>query len=337
MTADRVLLTGATGFVGGALYPHLRHAGYEIRGGTRDPERAARHMPDRDFVHYEALDPVATRNAMSGCRVAYYLVHGMGEQPAGAEGVPEEDYEERERRAATIFVAAAERADVERIVYLGGIPPRGEASKHLRSRLNTGEILRGGAVSCIELRASMIVGSGSASWQIVRDLATRLPVMVLPQWLKSQSEPVWIDDVAAALEAAASDDLWDSRHFVVPGPDRLSAREILRTVARLQSMDPVMIDVPLVTPALSSHWISLVTRADEALAAELVEGLTSDIVSGPEDTPYWSRMAHQPIPFGEAVRRTLATEDETDRSLSTRLVERAARAITRRPSDEQPP
>ena len=230
-----------------------------------------------------------------------YLVHGMGEGSG--------DYQRREIEGARRFARAAGTAGVKRIVYLGGISPAGEPSPHLRSRLAVGQELRNGPVPTVELRASMIIGHGSLSWLIVRDLAARLPVMVLPSWLRSRSEPVAIADVLTAL-VAATDAPMVARNasFDLPGPDVLSGHEILDETARQMKLRrPLAIEVPLLSPRLSSHWVRLVTRAKWTVAREVVMGLTHDLVS--RDAAYWRLIGHdERLSFGEAARLALAAE-----------------------------
>lgn len=186
-----VLLTGATGFVGGAVRAALNAQGWRVRCLTRDADRARRHQPELEWVQGDVGDQASCAAALRGCQAALYLVHAIGE---GA------GYHQHEVMAATTFSKAAATAGVQRIVYLGGVAPTaGAGSDHLRSRLDVGEALRAGSVKTVELRASMIVGHGSLSWLIVRDLAARLPFMVLPRWLKSRTQPVAIDDVVVAL------------------------------------------------------------------------------------------------------------------------------------------
>jgi uncharacterized protein YbjT (DUF2867 family) len=247
----------------------------------------------------DLLRPETLPAALQGIKVAYYLVHSMG----GGN----DDFRQLERRAAEAFVAAAAAAQVERIVYLGGPAPRGRPSEHLRSRLEVGEILRGGPVSTVELRASMVIGAGGASWQIVRDLAVRLPVMVLPKWLKSRTRPVALDDVVAALAAAADLPLAGSAWFDVPGPEVVSGRQILERIAALRGRRILTLEVPLLTPRLSALWLKLVARTDFALARELVVGLRDDLL--PEDDRFWTLIGHTPLlSFDEAARRALAGE-----------------------------
>lgn len=317
--SETVLLTGATGFVGRNLRPALGRAGLAVRSLTRRPDEARRRWPDQEWVAGDVEDPDSLRSALAGCAAAYYLVHGMS---SGRPG-----WADDEVRWARSFCAAAAEARVGRLIYLGGVAPRGAPSEHLRARLDTGAALRSGPVPCVELRAGMIVGSGSASWTIVRDLAARLPGMVLPAWLTNRSEPVSIDDVVAALVAAARLPLPASEVWDLPGPEVLSGEEILLTVARVMGRRPVMLRVPFVTPHLSSHWIRLVTRADHRLAAELVEGLTSDLVAA---RPFWP-VAGLPAParLAEAARTALAEEAGRLRP-GARAIEALAGFLSRR-------
>jgi uncharacterized protein YbjT (DUF2867 family) len=298
--ARRLLLTGATGFVGRALWPILARAGYEVRCLTRHVDSARRHWPDRHWVEGDVADPVSLARALAGCDAGFYLVHGM------AEG--DHDYRRREVAAAEGFARTAAAVGLGRIVYLGGLEPRKHASEHLRSRLEVGEVLRAGAVPTVELRASMIIGHGSLSWLIVRDLAARLPVMVLPRWLESRTEPVAIDDVVVALVRALDLELKASECFDLPGAEVLSGRQILeRTAAVMGLHRPLMIEVPVLSPRLSSHWVRFVTRANWAVAQEVVLGLTEDLLA--RDARYWQRIGHvERMRFDEAARRALAAE-----------------------------
>jgi uncharacterized protein YbjT (DUF2867 family) len=313
---EQVLLTGATGFIGRHLYPELLARGCRVVSATRDPAGAQQRFPDREFRKMDALDADSVQAAMQGCRAAYYLVHGM----AGGHG-----YEEVERRSAFVFRDAAERSGITRIIYLGGTRPRGPASRHLQSRLETGEILRSGRVLTLELQATMVIGGGSESWRIVRDLAARLPVMVLPKWLDSRSQPIAIDDVTFALCKALTLPLTSSQALPLPGPELLSARDILMRTARLLGSHPIAVRVPIVTPRLSSYWITLVTRADQRISEELVEGLRSDLVSESED--FW-RFApeHSRMSFDAAAQAALV-EEQRGLSLRSRVVERVIRAL----------
>lgn len=294
-----VLLTGATGFIGRHLWGELAASGYEVRCLTRDVERARSRWPERTWVAGDVSRPDGLP-ALNGCDAAFYLVHSMAERGG--------DFREREADAAQRFSQAAGAVGVRRIVYLGGLAPQGLPTEHLRSRLEVGEILRAGPVTAVELRASMIIGYESLPWLIVRDLAARLPVMVLPRWLNSRTQPVAIDDVTAALRGALDLPLDGSAWFDLPGPELLAGREILARTARLLGLRPAWcVEVPILSPWLSSHWVRLVTRADWSVAREIVIGLTEDLVA--HDDRYWALIGHQGlVSFDEAARRALAQE-----------------------------
>jgi uncharacterized protein YbjT (DUF2867 family) len=294
-----LLLTGATGFVGRAVRPALVARGWHVRCLTRDAERARARQPALDWVQGDVADAGSCARVLAGCRAGLYLVHGIGE---GA------DYHRHEVLAATTFSRAAAAAGLQRIVYLGGVAPAGAGSEHLRSRLEVGEALRAGPVSTIELRASMIVGYGSLSWLIVRDLAARLPVMVLPQWLKSRTQPVAIDDVVVALVRALELPLEGSASFDLPGPVTLSGKQILDETARVMGLEhPRMVEVPLLSPRLSSLWVRFVTRAQWSVAREVVVGLTQDLLA--RDDRFWWMIDHPTrMTFAEAARAALAAE-----------------------------
>ncbi|HWA73810.1 MAG TPA: NAD(P)H-binding protein [Polyangiaceae bacterium] len=293
------MLTGATGFVGGALSPALTENGWKVRGMTRDAEHARRREPALEWAQGDVADATSCARALDGCRAALYLVHGVGE---------EEDYDRREVATALTFSRAAASAGVERIVYLGGVAPAGVGSKHLRSRLEVGEALRSGPVKTLELRASMIVGAGSLSWLIVRDLAARLPVMVLPRWLKSRTQPVAIDDVVVALVRSLDLPLDASEWFDLPGPVILSGKEILDETARVMGLEsPRTIRVPLLSPRLSSLWVRFVTRAKWSVAREVVLGLSEDLLA--RDDRFWQLVGHPDrLSFAEAARLSLDAE-----------------------------
>jgi uncharacterized protein YbjT (DUF2867 family) len=299
-SGDTILLTGATGFVGRGLWPALARQGYQVRCMTRDAESARARFPQQEWVSGDISRPEMLARALQGCQAAYYLVHGM------AEGAP--DFRRREVLGAECFAQAAREAGLERIVYLGGVAPAGKPSEHLLSRLEVGQTLRQGSVPTIELRASMIIGYGSLSWLIVRDLAARLPFMVLPRWLQSLTEPIGIDDVVVALTAALEVPLSGGQWFDIPGLEVLSCQQILVRTARLLGLKPpVMLQVPVLTPRLSSHWVRFVTRAEWSVAREVVLGLGSDLLS--QSHAYWTLIGHSACcSFDEAARRALEAE-----------------------------
>lgn len=247
-----ILLTGATGFVGSALHPALARRG-PVRCLTRDAARARARLLRLDWVEGDVADEAACARALDGCSAAFYLVHSIGEQG---------DFRRREVEAARRFARAADGAGLRRIVYLGGVAPAALASEHLRSRLEVGEALRAGPVLTVELRASMIIGHGSLSWLIVRDLAARLPVMVLPRWLRSRTEPVAIEDVVVALTGALELPLEASAWFDLPGPEVLSAEQILVETARAMGLPPPLrFSVPVLRCARDSSAEEAPARA----------------------------------------------------------------------------
>lgn len=316
-----VVVAGATGFVGSHVVPALLAAGHTVRCGSRDPGRAAARRPDLDWVHLDVDRPDSLAGALRGADALVYLVHQM--QGHGLDLV------EDERASARRVLAAAESGGVRRIVYLGGPrPSRGEPSRHLAARLATGEALRSGAVSTIELQAGMIIGVGSESWVIVRDLALRLPVMVLPAWLRRRSQPIAIDDVVGAIVRSVELSGAESACLPLPGPETLSAREILLRIAAAEHMRPWMIPVPVLSPGLSSHWIRWVTRADHAIARQLVDGLTSDLVASGED--FWARCPDlERTPLDRAIARALADEPRASLPRWQRRWETCARLLSR--------
>ncbi len=305
--ARRVLLTGATGFVGSYAFATLRSAGFELRCASRNPKSARQRHPERDWVRLDVERPETLGQALRDIDVVIYLVHAMGKHGA--------DYAEVEGQAARALARAAEDAGVGHIVYLGGVEPAGPASKHLRSRLETGRILREGEVPTLELRAGMIVGEGSESWQICCDLA-RLPAMILPQWLRTRSQPVAIEDVVHALSFAAGLQPEASAVYDIPGPETVTAREILERIAELRGAHPWMLEVPFLSPRISGYWLRLVTRADYGVARELIEGLTSDLLAA--NPELWAQMPeHCRVPLPEAMRRALERAAQSSSSLSS--------------------
>lgn len=317
----RALVIGGTGFVGGHLIAQLKASDWIIRGTSRDPARARSVDPELEWVALDVqrMHPYAA--ALKDCQAVFYLVHGMSEGG---------DYEKREAQAAVNLVHATADSEVERIVYLGGVMPQGEPSKHLRSRLRTGQILRAGPVPCFELRAAMIIGAGSASWKICRDLAARLPLMLCPRWLESQSCPIGVDDVCAALQRSLDLSLDDEGCYDLPGPEALSAKDMLMRVAELRGSKPRAVNVPLLSPWLSSHWLQWVTRADHALTSELVLGLQHHLL--PSQPLFWQFMPdYRVTPLDVAVMRAL--KDDIYLPFGTMLVEGFLHSLARKKRD----
>ncbi len=310
-----ILLTGASGFVGSHLEIALVAAGHTVRCATRTVAEAVAQHPDRTWVELDLERPETLPAALAGCDVAFYLVHGM----AGGR----DDYPERERGEAEAFAHAAAGANLRRVIYLGGVMPARSASRHLASRARVGEILRAGTVEAIELRAAMVIGTGSASWTMVRDLARRLPLMVLPRWLRNVSYPIAIEDVVVGLVAALELPATGARVLELPGPERIRHRDLLVRVAAALGYKRPMINVPVLTPRLSSYWIALVTRTPLALAKELVEGVRHDLV--PTGESLWSLIDRRPMPLDAAIAAALRDDDAAS-TPSAAMSERLGRA-----------
>jgi uncharacterized protein YbjT (DUF2867 family) len=274
-----VLVTGATGYIGGRLVPRLLEAGYRVRCLARDPARL-QGRPWRDQVELrsgDCLQPETLSAAMSGADAAFYLVHSM----AGGR-----DFEQRDVLAARNFAGAARTAGVKRIIYLGGLGDANtELSEHLRSRQETGEALRESGVPVTEFRAAVIVGSGSLSFEIIRYLTERLPVMICPRWLYTRAQPIAIRNVLDYLVAALDVPASAGRVVEIGGADVLTYGDMLRGYARARGLKRWLVPVPVLTPRLSSYWVHLVTPVPAAIAQPLIQGLRNDVVVRDDSAP----------------------------------------------------
>ncbi|MFD0275283.1 SDR family oxidoreductase [Kitasatospora sp. NPDC127111] len=324
------LVTGATGYIGGRLVPELLAAGHRVRCLARDPGRL-RDQPWRAGVETAKGDvtrPGTLTEALRGADVAYYLVHSLGTGP---------DFEATDRRAARDFGAAARSAGVRRIVYLGGLVPRGvpaaRLSPHLRSRAEVGRELRDSGVPTAELRAAVIIGSGSASFEMLRYLTERLPVMVTPRWVNTRIQPIAVRDVLRHLVAAADLPPEVNRSFDVGGPDVLTYRQMMQGYARVAGLPPrLILPTPVLTPWLSGHWIGLVTPVPNSIARPLVESLRHEVVRTEHDIAKWSPDPPDgPIGFHRAV--ALALRRIRDAEVSTRW---SSASLPGAPSDPLP-
>jgi uncharacterized protein YbjT (DUF2867 family) len=265
-----ILVSGATGYVGGRLVPRLLAAGYRVRCLVRDPERLqGRPWPGVEIVQGDVLQPATLPPALAGVEVAYYLVHSMG---GGEQG-----FEERDRRAAANFAAAAQAAGVARIIYLGGLGEE-DLSPHLRSRQEVGAVLRAGAVPVTEFRAAIIVGSGSMSFEMIRYLTEGLPIMICPRWVTTPCQPLGIRNLLEYLIACLEEPRSAGRIIEIGGADVLTYGQMMMTYARVRKLRRLMISVPVLTPRLSSLWVGLVSPIPSSYARPLIEGLRNPVV-----------------------------------------------------------
>ncbi|NNM92476.1 MAG: SDR family oxidoreductase [Candidatus Eremiobacteraeota bacterium] len=270
MSARRILVTGATGYIGGRLIPRLIEAGYAVRCMARDAKRLDGRFPGAEIVEGDVLDEKSLRAACEGMDAAYYLVHSMSDSL---------EFEERDRTAATLFGRIARESHVQRVVYLGGLGTDDDKlSHHLRSRHEVGEILRASGVQCIEFRAAMIVGSGSISFEMLRYLTERLPVMIAPRWVTTLSQPISVRDVLLYLIAALDLPSRESKIYEIGGAETITYREMMLRYARLRNLKRRVIIVPFFTPRLSSYWVHIVTPIPARLAQPLILGLSNEVV-----------------------------------------------------------
>ncbi|CQR66052.1 SDR family oxidoreductase [Streptomyces leeuwenhoekii] len=324
------LVTGATGYIGGRLVPELLAEGHRVRCLARSPGRLRDQSwaGEVETVRGDVTDSASLAAALRGVDVAYYLVHALGTGRG---------FEETDRRAARIFGERAREAGVRRVVYLGGLTPAGvpEAalSPHLRSRAEVGRILLDCGVPATVLRAAVVIGSGSASFEMLRYLTERLPVMVTPSWVRTRIQPVAVRDVLRALVGSARmpDDV--SRAFDIGGPDILTYRDMMARYAAVAGLPRrLIVPVPVLTPGLSSHWVGLVTPVPAAIARPLTESLRHEVVCREHDIArYVPDPPGHPIGFDEAVR--LALQRVREARVTTRW---SSASVPGAPSDPLP-
>ena len=287
-----ILLTGATGAVGGALLPKLIENGHTVKALVRNPAQAS--LGDIEVVEGDVLSGAGLGAALEGVDVAYYLIHSMGRSPG--------DFELNDRLGAKNFARAAEQAGVRRIVYLGGLPPSGDGSAHLSSRAEVAKILATGVPEPVHARAAMVIGADSASFTMLSQLVHRLPLMVGPKWIDTRTQPIAADDVTNALGVLADFEAPPS-DVELGGAEIVSYRQMMNRFARIEGRrEPLIIPVPVLSPRLSSYWVRFITSVEPALARPLIDGLNEEMIVR---TPPPAGINDSPMNFDQAVERAM--------------------------------
>jgi len=300
--APIVLLTGATGYVGGRLISLLEQQPLSLRCLARNPEKLRPLVKETtQIVRGDVLDAASLDAALQGVHSAYYLVHLM----SGSN-----DFEKEDRQAAEYFAAAAKKAGVQRIIYLGGLGDDADPhlSPHLRSRHEVGQILRNSGVETIEFRAGMVVGAGSLSYQLMKSLTDRLPVMLCPRWLTTPTQPIAVDDVLAYLVAGRELPPSESRTYEIGSPDVVTYADLIREYARQKGLRRWLIFVPILTPYLSGLWLALVTPTSFEVGRHLIEGLKNPTVV--RDTTALDVFSIRPMGVKDAIQKAIASTEK---------------------------
>ena len=287
----RIAVLGATGTIGRALVPLLAKE-HEVVAISRRPHERSSGVR---WAQADASDEASVRKAFEGIDVAYYLVHSLGSS----------DFAERDRLAALVVARVAERAGLRQLVYLGGLGDHSpELSRHLRSRAETAAILASGSVPVTTVRAAMVIGAGSAAFETIVALVDRLPGMICPRWVSTPTQPIALADVTAYLAAAAGHDQMLGESFDAGGPDVMTYREMIERIAAIRGKHPLIVEVPALTPRLSSYWINLVTPVRASVARPLIEGLRNPTVA--QDDRLRKLVPLHLIPFDDAARTAFA-------------------------------
>ena len=297
----KVLLTGASGYVGGRLLSLLEQdSHFQVRCLARHPKNIRVDVdPGTEMVTGDVLKPESLEKALEGIDIAYYLIHSLGSKS---------NFEQREREGARNFVRIAEAVGVKRIIYLGGLGEGPDLSAHLRSRQAVGKIFQNSKILCIEFRASVIIGSGSLSFELVRSLTEKLPVMITPRWVWSKAQPIAIRNVLDYLLAAAKMDFSENLIFEIGGPDQVPYAGLIREYARIRGLKRFLISVPVLTPKLSSLWLGLVTPVYARIGKKLIESLEHDTIV--TDNRALDFFKIEPMGYSEAIKRAIAKEDK---------------------------
>lgn len=290
----KVLITGATGFIGRRLTVTLLSQGHDLRCLVRGD---ASSLPDSvEVVRGDMLDRDSLVTALQGVDTAYYLVHSMAGGRAG--------FEQRDRDAATNFVFAAEQCGVRRVIYLSGLGELGDnLSEHLKSRREVADILKSGSFATTVLRAAVIIGAGGASFELVRGLVERLPIMITPLWVSTRCQPIAISDVIGYLVGCLSDDRTAGRVFDIGGPDIMTYRKMMERFAAIVGKRLWILPVPVLTPRLSSYWVALFSPIKPSVSMPLIEGLSNEVIC--QDTSIRELIPLQLTPYDQAVQQAL--------------------------------
>jgi uncharacterized protein YbjT (DUF2867 family) len=313
------LVFGASGYIGTNLTTFLLAEGRQVRATSRNVEvLEGRGWTNVELRQADALQLESLDDVLQGVDTAYYLVHSMA---AGKE------FPELDVAAARNFAEAASRQGVRRIVYLGGLIPKAPRSTHLRSRQETGDILRAGSVPVTEIRAGMIIGPGSAAWEVIRDLVNHLPAMITPRWVFSRSTPIALNNLLRYLADVPKHEVTAGETYDVGGPDTLTYAEIMRRYGAIVGKRPLIIPVPVLTPRLSSYWLRLVTSVPTNVARALIDGLSQDVIA--EDGRLADLIPQELLSFDDAA--TEALEADRQHSVPARWVDNAFACETFRP------
>jgi uncharacterized protein YbjT (DUF2867 family) len=296
----QVLVTGASGFVGKRLCPALEEAGYAVRAMTRHPQT---YRGTGEAVYGDVHDAGSLSAALAGCDAAYYLVHSLDKA----------DFEQRDATAARTFARAAADVGLHRIVYLGGLgDDADELSPHLRSRREVERLLGSAGVPVTTLRAGIIVGHGGISWEMTRQLVEHLPVMITPQWVRTRTQPIAVADVVRYLVGVLKVPETAARTFDIGGPDVLAYEDMMRRVADIEGRPMLVVPVPLLSPQLSSLWLSLVTDVDVQTGRSLIDSMTNEVVV--RETSIRRLVPFEPMDYDSAVLQALGERAKAKRA-----------------------
>jgi uncharacterized protein YbjT (DUF2867 family) len=296
-----ILVTGATGYIGGRLVPRLTEKSYKVRCMARDASRLEGRWQNVEVVDGDVHNYDSIEQALNNIDIAYYLIHSMS---AG-----EHEFADKDMKAAENFSIKAKKAGVKRIIYLGGLGSNDQdLSPHLKSRQQTGDKLRESGITVTEFRAGMIVGSGSLSFEMMRYLTERVPVMITPQWVKTRTHPIAVRDVLRYLIDCIEVTESENRILEIGGKDILNYAELMKTYASIRGLKRLMLTVPVLTPRLSSYWVDLVTPIPSNIARPLIEGLKNELIC--TDNTARQMFGFEPISYERAVRYALEREKE---------------------------